>query len=98
MADDLTDVGKRVAFPSDFVIPPGGYLQIVLDKGGWPGFALGGDEELGIWTAGGDLMDSVDWAEGQAGEGQSYARVPDGAGGFQTVGNPTPGAANQPDK
>ena len=98
VADDLADASKRVAFPSDFVIPPGGYLQIVLDKGGWPGFALGGDEELGLWTAGGDLMDSVDWAEGQAGEGQSYARVPDITGEYQTVGNPTPGAANQPDK
>ena len=96
VADDLADPGKRVAFPSELVIPPGGYVQIQLDKDGWPGFALGRDEELGIWTAGGTLVAEVDWDDGQADEGTSYARVPDVTGDFQTVGNPTPGAANQP--
>ena len=95
LADDLTDAGKRVPFPADMVIQPGGYLQIELDKDGWPGFALGGDEELGIWTSDGSLVDSVDWAEGQAGEGLSFARVPDITGDFQTVSSPTPGAPNQ---
>ncbi len=98
VADDLTDAGKRVAFPSDLVIPPGGYLQVQLDKDGWPGFALGRDEELGVWTAGGALVAEVDWDEGQADEGTSYARVPDGSGEFQTVRTPTPGAANRPDR
>ena len=95
VADDLKDAAKRVAFPAELVIPHGGYLQIELDKDGWPGFALGGDEELGIWTRGGALVAEVDWDEGQAGEGMSFARVPDASGEFQTVGNPTPGAANQ---
>ena len=40
-------------------------------------------------------MAEVDWGEGQAGEGMSFARVPDTTGEFQTVGNPTPGTANQ---
>ena len=97
VADDLSDAGKRVAFPSDLVIPPGGYLQVELDKDGWPGFALGRDEELGIWTAGGTLVAQVDWEEGQADAGASYARVPDVSGEFQTVGSPTPGTANQPE-
>ena len=97
VADDLADAGKRVAFPSDLVIPPGGYLQVELDKDGWPGFALGRDEELGIWTAGGVPVARVDWDEGQADAGASYARVPDVSGEFQTVGSPTPGAANQPE-
>ena len=39
-------------------------------------------------------MDKVDWDEGQAGEGMSYARTPDATGDFQTVDSPTPGAAN----
>ncbi len=94
VADDLTDAGKRVAFPADLVIQPGEYLQIELDKDGWPGFALGGDEELGIWTSDGALIDKVDWDEGQAGEGMSYARVPDATGDFQTMDSPTPGTAN----
>ena len=96
VADSLTDAAKRVAFPVGATIQPGGYLQFSLDKDGWPGFALGGDEELGIWLLDGALVDSVDWSEGQSPEGQSYARVPDATGDFQTVDNPTPGAANQP--
>ena len=95
VADDLKDAVKRVAFPDELVIPQGGYLEIELEKDGWPGFALGGDEELGIWTADGVLVAEVDWDEGQAGEGMSFARVPDAIGEFQTVVNPTPGAANQ---
>ena len=95
VADDLKDATKRVAFPANLVVPPGGYLQIELDKEGWPGFALAGDEELGIWTADGSLVTEVDWDEGQAGEGMSFARVPDATGEFQAVGNPTPGDANE---
>ena len=95
VADDLKDAAKRVAFPDELVIPQGGYLEIELDKDGWPGFALGEDEEFGIWTADGALVAEVDWDEGQARKGMSFARVPDALGEFQTVGNPTPGAANQ---
>ena len=96
LADSLTDAGKRVAFPAGTTIQPGAYMQFTLDKDGWPGFALGSDEELGIWRLDGTHVDSVDWDEGQSSDGQSYARVPDATGGLQTVDNPTPGAANQP--
>ena len=96
VADDLADAGKRIAFPPDLVIPPGGYLRVEVDRDGWPGFALGRDEELGIWTSEGVLVAEVDWEEGDADEGTSYARVPDVTGEFQTVGNPTPGTTNQP--
>ena len=95
VADDLTDAGKRVAFPAGTTIEPGAYMQFSLDKDGWPGFALGGDEELGVWLLDGILIDSVDWAEGQSPGDQSYARVPDATGDFRTVDTPTPGAANQ---
>ena len=94
VADDLDDAGKRVAFTSGTTIAPGEYLQFELDKDGWPGFALGGDEELGIWTSEGVLVDSVDWDEGQSGEGVSFARLPDGTGEFHTV-VPTPGEENE---
>ena len=96
MADSLTDAEKRVPFPAGTVIRPGAYMQFSLDSDGWPGFALGGDEELGIWLLDGTLVASVDWDEGQSGADQSYARVPDVTGRFETVDTPTPGAANQP--
>ncbi len=93
-ADDLTDLARRIPFPADMILEPGAYVQVELDKAGWPGFALGSDEELGIWTVDGILVAHVDWAEGQAGEGMSFARVPDITGPFQTVSHPTPGAPN----
>ena len=85
MADDLTDESKRTPFPAGTAIEAGAYLQIELDKDGWPGFALGRDEELGIWTADGTLVAQIDWEKGQADEGTSWARVPDITGDFQTV-------------
>ena len=95
MADDLTDESKRTPFLDGTVIEAGEFLQIELDKDGWPGFALGRDEELGIWTADGTLVAQVDWEKGQADEGTSWARVPDITGDFQTVDTPTPGAPNE---
>ena len=94
-ADDLTDAAKRVPFPPNTTIAPGAYLRIELDKDAWPGFALGSDEELGIWTSDGAPVDSVDWSEGDSGAGASYARVPDGTGEFRTSREPTPGARNE---
>ena len=96
LADDLTDRGKRTPFPPDLIIEPGAWLRIELDSDGWPGFALGRDEELGIWTADGRLEAQVDWEEGQSDDGTSYARVPDVTGPFRTVTDPTPGAPNAP--
>ena len=95
MADDLTDESKRTPFLDGTVIEAGEFLQIELDKDGWPGFALGRDEELGIWTADGTLVAQVDWEKGQADEGTSWARLPDVTGDFQTVDTPTPGAPNE---
>ncbi len=95
LADDLTDAGKRTPFPPELMIPPGAYLWIELDQDGWPGFALGKDEEFGIWTMDGVLVGEVDWAEGQADAGTSFARLPDVTGPFRTVLTPTPGAPNR---
>ena len=95
MADDLMDESKRTPFLDGTVIEAGEFLQIELDKDGWPGFALGRDEELGIWTADGTLVAQVDWEKGQADEGTSWARLPNITGEFQTVDTPTPGAPNE---
>ena len=94
VADDLTDAGKRVAFPAGTTIAPGEYMQFKVDSDNWAGFKLGGDEELGIWTSEGVLVDSVDWDEGDSGENEIYARVPDVTGEFQTLGIAKPIAAN----
>ena len=98
VADDLADVGNRTAFAPGLTIGPGEYLRVEVDSDGWPGFALGRDEELGLWLADGTLVDSVDWDRGQADAGTSYARLPDGTGQFQATANPTPGAANPPNR
>ena len=95
LADDLNDESKRVPFPDDLVIQPGEYLQVSLEKKAWPGFALGSDEELGIWTHDGVLVDQVDWEDGQSPEQHSLARIPDVTGPFKTVKEITPQAPNQ---
>lgn len=61
---DLTDAGKRTPFLSGLVIGPGAHMRIELDKDGWPGFALGKDDEFGIWTVDGVLGQEVDWTDG----------------------------------
>ena len=94
VADDLEDAAKRVSFPAGTTIAPGAYMQVEVDTDNWAGFKLGGDEELGIWTSEGVLVDSVDWDEGDAGEGESYSRFPDGTGEFHSV-VPTPGYENE---
>ena len=96
LADSLTDETKRVPFPEGLMLAPGAYLVLELDKEGWPGFALGGDEELGIWTSEGVLVDSAQWATGFSGAGTTYARIPDITGSFVPGQTPTPGAANTP--
>jgi spore coat protein CotH len=94
LADDLTDESKRVAFPEGSVVEPGAYLVVELDKDAWPGFALGSDEELGIWTADGVLVDSANWSTGFSGQAGTYARIPDVNGAFVPGAAPTPGASN----
>ncbi len=94
VADDLTNAAKRVAFPSGLAIAPGEYLQVEVDSDNWAGFKLGSDEELGVWTSEGVLVDSVDWDAGDAGEGESYSRLPDGTGEYHSV-VPTPGYENE---
>jgi len=94
LADDLDDESKRVLFPEGTTIDPGQYLRVELDKNGWAGFALGKDEEIGVWDVSGTLVASIDWEDGASGEGESFARLPDIEGDFITVKEPTPGRPN----
>ena len=94
VADDLNDESKRVNFQEGTVIGPGEYLLVEFDKDAWPGFALGGEEEFGVWTPEGTLVDSADWSTGFSGAEGTYARLPDVFGSFMPGVTPTPGAPN----
>ena len=55
-------------------------------------FKLGGDD--GVWLAkDGETLDSLDWDEGDAPEGSSWGRLPDGDDAVARL-TPTPGAEN----
>lgn len=91
-SDDIVGAPQRGKFPAGLSVPAFGFLQIVIDAS--YGFSLGSDEELGLYDPTGALADQVDWAEGAADTGQSYGRIPDGAGAFQTLTTPSPGKGN----
>lgn len=55
-------------------------------------FKLGKDDAVTL-SRGDVVADSVDWIEGDAAEGQSFGRLPDGTGGFGSR-RPTKGAPN----
>jgi hypothetical protein len=93
LSDSLDEPG-RAAFPAGTTLAPGGYLVFEATDEGF-GFKLGGDEELGVWDGSGELVDSVDWDEGDSPEGGSYSRIPDGLGPFRTVLTATRGATNR---
>ena len=91
----LAEAPAPVNFPEGSVIEPGRYFVQTLDDV-FPGFKLGKDEDLAVYDPTGAIIDSVDWADGDAREGGSYSRIPDGAGPFVTTLPPTRGAWNDP--
>lgn len=92
--DDLVERSNLASFPAGLLVPAGGHLWISLEDTDF-GFGLGGDEELGIYDPDGELLDSTDWEEGEALDGATWGRFPDGTGTFKTLFSPTPGEANQ---
>jgi hypothetical protein len=88
--DDFT---KAKPFPAMTLAAGARYAQDVDDV--ISGFKLGSDEALYIYRISDSaLVDSVDWAEGAAPTGTSYARVPDTSGDFVMGSAPTKGAPN----
>ncbi|MFZ9889356.1 MAG: lamin tail domain-containing protein, partial [Myxococcota bacterium] len=91
--DDVVGAPLKARLPLGVTLAPGAYFTLdVTDE--LQGFKLGGDEELGLYTSSGELIDSVDWAEGAAPAGQSLGRIPDGTGPFVTLTEPTRGEEN----
>ena len=92
-SDDLAEQTNITPFPNGVTIEPGGFFYTYVSDV-WPGFKLGSNEELGLYTAAGDLVDSVDWNNGDSPPGKSFGRIPDGTGEFVTLNTITPGSAN----
>lgn len=86
----------RATFSAGQVVPAGGYLVVEVSDD-LVGFGLGKDEMLVVFDPDGGEIDRADWDEGDAPDGASWGRNPDGAGSFETMHTPTPGAANTPD-
>lgn len=57
------------------------------------GMSVNGDS-ITMFDHNGRVVDATEWGEGEAPEGASWARIPDGTGPFTTVWVPTPGLAN----
>lgn len=59
------------------------------------GFKLSSEEAFYLLDGHGEMIDQVDWNEGDSSEGFSYARVTNGSGEFISVTSPTPGSSNE---
>ena len=72
-------------------------FEVVREPGpeasGFP-FGLGGEDSLTL-ARDGETVDTLSWGPGDASEGASFGRLPDGVGPAQTL-SPTPGAPNAP--
>ncbi|MBU1433213.1 lamin tail domain-containing protein [Myxococcota bacterium] len=58
-------------------------------------FGLGAADEARLSAPDGALVDQAIWLDGEAPEGATWGRLPNGAGPFQALYAPTPGAANE---
>lgn len=93
-SDDLT-VPDTATIPAGTMLAAGAFMVFdATDTAA--GFKLGGDEALGLFTADGAEIDSVDWNEGDSPAGKSFGRIPDGTGEFITLNAVSPGAPNIP--
>ncbi|MBK8010307.1 MAG: lamin tail domain-containing protein [Deltaproteobacteria bacterium] len=90
--DDFADPGKALFPPSARIEAHGYYVQYLDDAS--PGFKLGVDEEISIFDPALELVDMVDWKDGDSPAGTSFGRIPNGTGTFATLALPTPGAEN----
>lgn len=85
--------------PAGTTLEPGAFL--VLEGSGGTGpwvfeFGLGKADAVRLFDADGAPLDDTAWLDGDAPEGASWGRYPDGTGVFDTLPTPTPGAPNVP--
>jgi len=92
--DVAGDFAKAVAFPARMLGPGERFAQDV--DGTVVPFKLASDEEIWVYRAADHaLSDGIDWDDGVAPAGSSYARMPDTFGAFATTATQTKGAPNQ---
>ncbi len=84
-------------FPANTAIDPGAFL-IVQGQGGTSGlvttFGLGKADSVRLFDPTGTLVDTISWVDGDAPQGTSLGRCPDGRGSFFRLATPTQGTAN----
>ncbi len=97
LTDDLSEPQKW-PLPPGTLLPPGGHLVVWCDKDTGQGtlhanFKLDRDgEEVGLFAQGNIPLDMLTFGPQQ--EDVSYGRVPDGADGWEFLGQPSPGRSN----
>lgn len=89
-SDHPQDPGRRAPLGPG-VLAPGAHLLIELRGGG---IRLGAGEVLALFGPDGARIDVVDWSEGDAPVGRSYARQRDGSEALISRASPTPGGPN----
>lgn len=89
---------EAIPLPPGLSIPAKGYLLVYFNKDGAGSpvipKGLSATEAVSLFAADGSLHDLVDWKEGDAPEGKSWGRTPDGSSVTATFDTPTPNAAN----
>jgi len=83
--------------PAGTIIDSNSYMVFERDKTGENSFAFGlaSEDAVRLFDFSGDLVDSTNWLDGEAPEGKSWGRYPNGSGSFSTLLSPSKGAANQ---
>ncbi|MDX9721102.1 MAG: lamin tail domain-containing protein [Myxococcota bacterium] len=86
------EAGNQAKLSSlDEALEPGAFVVFTLsDALGW---GLGKGDTLSLLDPSGAVVDSTSWEAGDAPEGRSWGRLPDGSGSWQGM-MPTPGASN----
>jgi hypothetical protein len=92
--DSPTVAAPRARFAPGTTLAPGAYLVRTLTDAD-PGFKLGADEALVIFSPDGFELARADWAAGESPSGGSYARLPNATGPFQPTTAATRGAENR---
>jgi hypothetical protein len=91
----FSDGGNNFTFPMPTSLAAGAYL--VLDRNDPNSFTFGFSkvgETISLYTDTNQLVDSTSWVDGDADQPNSWGRLPNGSGTFQTL-SPTKNGANQ---